>query len=121
MTNQDCLYEVPNNQLHIPESAILNVAILRDENFRCRLGPIILSLTKESIIDLSSHFELRQVVYSSKKCALSHSDFKLYNQDDNSGFYGCIYNPTYYRVITTQKPQHFHTFGQDIEKEVSKI
>lgn len=104
---------------HIPCEAILNVAFVRDKNYKPNLGSVLLSLTKEDIKNLSNHYICERVIYRTKICSLCATNFKIYSCEDNCGFIGCTYNPTYYNVIPAEDLQFHHVFG--CQKEIDSM
>lgn len=107
--------------LHLPSTAVLNIAILRDSNYDCYLGSVLLDLSEEEIESLSSHYLLRHIVYKEEECGLCNSNFQIWDENENYGYEGSVYKPTYYRVVTLDDFEDHHLGWGSQDKIDAKI
>lgn len=112
---QNHLYSI-TDFCNIPIESILNIGIVRDDELQCCLRSALLCLSPDQIKDLSKYYKIYTIKYAKKQCALCHCQFKIH--DINSDYYGCIYNPVYYQVITPENLETYHLFGCDLKNTI---
>lgn len=54
-------------------------------------------------------------------CDYCQVPFKVWDEERNSGYYGCVYNPTYYKVLPIKDLKDHHKFGVNLEPFLNKI
>jgi len=121
---QNNLYQVSLEFLHLSPSTILNIAILRDDECKCSIESALLNLSKEEIEALSFHYKIEKIIYKKKKCSLCNLKFKIWDENENCGYKGCIYNPCYYQIITQDsfKDSDMGWGNKDkIDEEIKKL
>jgi hypothetical protein len=125
LTFQNYPYNITNLDVyHIPHKSILNISISRDlkvktsskgnpdNDFNCSIKSILLKLEQDDILLLKEHYTIYNVNYCTYQCSLCSSDFKVWDATNNGGYYGCVYNPTYYKIILVDELEDYHIFGQ---------
>jgi hypothetical protein len=125
LTSQHHLYTLDEDleNYHFSSHSILNISIIRDEIFKSSIGSILLTLSPDDINSLKQYYDIETIVYSTEKCGICSSDFKIWDLNNNCGYYGCTYNPTYYKVITLNNLQDYHIFGcnDTFDAELNKL
>lgn len=124
LSSQHILYQIENlDSFHIPISTILNIAIIRDEDLKCTLGSMLLSLSLDQIDLISEPYKIHKIITSEQRCSLCQIHFKIFDINNNDGYQGCVYNPCYYNVVTLENLEDYHAFGNKpkINDEISKL
>lgn len=117
-------YPLSLDSYHLPSAtSILNMAILRNQDFEYILGSVLLDLSEEEIESLSSHYKVHYTIYKKKKCALCNSKFKIWDINENWGYESCVYKPCYYQVVTLDNLENYHIFGcqKKVDEKIEKL
>ncbi len=116
LQHQNFLYPITDIQ-HLPNGSLLNIGIKRVDD-HCTVGSVLMQVDVDDIS--TEYYEIIQVIYSEVHCGLCDKDFMIYDPSRNSGYYGCVYNPIYYKVTpsTTLQASWFcrHKLPEKLKK-----
>ncbi|CAH6419654.1 Hypothetical protein HVR_LOCUS728 [uncultured virus] len=105
-------YCLPNVDEHyLPEDNVVNIGILRIDHSSDWVLACALLDSIEHILDiLGNYYQIRSFILCDETCIICKCNFKVssqYGEYRSCFYYGCVYNPTYYRIMSLELLKHY--------------
>lgn len=107
LAKKDLWYKVHNlKEYGIPDNKIINMCVVRYDNFECEIIGILFESNKKLLKKLQHYYNIEYVKYVNFKCVQCNKNLKLWDIHENYRWKGCVDNSTIYQIKVNDK-NHF--------------